>query len=152
MRNVTAVLATLLLTSSVGAATVEMLRPRVQYYADVNAPCKLHKRGCTTITADFFCGCLQNGGKWTAQPRLVARPAIYITTDDVLRHELLHISDITASLKSYATSLLLRSFDTQEACTKFIDGEAKLFAHTIALMQRETTIRRDGVRYAGPVD
>jgi hypothetical protein len=152
MRNVTAVIATLLLTSSVGAETVDMLRPHIQYLADLNAPCKLHKRGCTIIAADFFCGCAESGGKWTAHPHLVARPAMYLMNQDVLRHELLHIADITASLKTYAASLLLRSFDSEKACTTFVEGEAKLFAHTLALIQRDTTIRRDGIRYAGPID
>ncbi len=152
MRNVTVVIALLLLTSSVGAATVEMLSPRIQYLADVNGPCKLHKRGCTTIAADFFCGWAETAGRWTLHPHLTARPSIYITTDEVLRHELLHIADINASLNRYAASLMLRTFETEEECAKFVAGEAKLFAHTIALMQRETTIRRDGVRYAGPIE
>lgn len=152
MRIAAVVIATLLLTSSLGAAAVEVIGPRIQYLADVNAPCKQHKRGCTTVAADFFCGCAESGGRWTTHPHLTVRPAIYIRNDEVLRHELLHIGDITASLKSYAASLLLRSFDTEDACTTFVEGEVKLFAHTLALIQRETTIRRDGIRYAGPID
>ncbi len=66
--------------------------------------------------------------------------------------ELLHLADIRAALKAYGASLLLRTFESEDSCTTFVDGEVKMFRHTMKTIHRETTIRRDGIQFAGPID
>ncbi|HSP15096.1 MAG TPA: hypothetical protein VLV78_10110 [Thermoanaerobaculia bacterium] len=152
MRNPTVLLAIALLTPAARAASVEMQRPHIKYMADVDAPCMAHKRGCTTVSTEFFCGCEQAGDAWKAHPHLIAQPVIYTTTDQVLRHELQHIADIRGALNAYAAAILLRTFETEGACTAFVDEEAKTFGHTMKLIYRDTTMRRDGVQIAGPIE
>jgi hypothetical protein len=147
MRNATVLLA-LLLAPAVHAATVEMRRPHIEYMGDVTPACKAHRKGCTTITTDFYCGCAESGGKWGAVPHVIAQPTIYVRSDEVLRHEFLHLADIRGALRTYASALTMHTFETEDACTAFVNDEAKGFSHVMYVIQRDTTIRRDGIQYA----
>ena len=155
MRNATVALLAfaLLVPAARAASSVEMQRPHIQYLADVNAQCKAHKRACTTVSTDFFCACEQKKNDvWTLHPHLIARPTIFTTTDQVMRHELQHIADIRVGLNAYAASLLVRTFETEGACMRFAADEAKSFSHTMKMIHRDTTMRRDGVQFAGPIE
>ena len=151
MRKATVVLASLLLSSAVHAGSVEMRRPHIEYMGSVEAPCKAHRKGCTTITADFYCGCAESAGTWKVVPHVIAKPTVYTTSDEVLKHEFLHLADIRVSLRTYTSALMLRTFESEAACDAFVGEETSAFSHVMALIQRETTIRRDGVQYADVV-
>jgi hypothetical protein len=154
MRNATVALLAfaLLVPAAHAASSVEMQRPHIQYLTEVDSQCKAHKRACTTVSTDFFCGCELKNNVWTVHPHLIARPTIFTTTDQVMRHELQHIADIRVALNAYAASLLLRTFETESACMSFVTDETKSFAHTMKMIHRDTTMRRDGMQFAGPVD
>jgi hypothetical protein len=65
-----------------------------------------------------------------------------------VRHELDHIADIRSSLNEYGDSLSLHVFPSETTCISFIKDEVKLFGEKMNLIQRLTTIKRDGVQYA----
>ena len=154
MRTLAVVLtATALLIPSARAANiVDIGRPRIIFISpdSATATCgKPGRRGCTTLQTEFLCACAQTGEKkWTLAPHLIATPLLYTTTQDVVRHEMEHIADIRGSLNEYAAGLMLRSFDTEQSCSSFIDVEKKTFANTLRNIQRLTTVKRDGVQYA----
>ena len=106
------------------------------------------RRGCTLLRTEFICNCERAGDKWTPAPHLIATPHVYTTTQEIVRHELEHISDVRSSLTEYAIGLTLRSFDSQAQCSSYISEEKKLFAATLRNIQRATTIKRDGERFA----
>ena len=154
MRNVAAVLiAIALLTPAAHAANVEVSRPHIVFLSDAGAAlaCKgPERKGCTTLVNEFYCECLHNNetDKWTLNLRLVSTPYVYTTTPEIIRHEMEHIADIRTSLNEYAAGLMLRTFDNAQSCATFIVDEKATFTSTVRAMQRATTIRRDGVRYA----
>jgi hypothetical protein len=151
MRKVGLLFALSLLLPSLRAANVEITRPHIAFLSDagVGVACKSPgRRGCTTLQTEFICGCKQSGDKWTLEPRLKVTPYIYMTTQEIMHHELEHIADVQASLKEYAGSLLLRSFGSQEACDSFVGEESRLFSSTMRNIQRVTVLRRDGAQYA----
>ena len=153
MRTLAAVtLATaLLLPSAYAANVVDIGRPRIKFItpeATATVCNKPDRRGCTTLDTEFLCSCAQTGDKWALVPHLIATPLLYTTTQDIVRHEMEHISDIRSGLNEYAAGLMLRSFDSEKSCTQFADDEKKTFGNTLRNIQRLTTIKRDGVRYA----
>jgi len=129
-----------------------MKRPHIVYRASegVAAACASEKRACTVISTEFYCGCehLQDG--WVAAPRIIATPSIYSTSDSLLRHEEEHIVDVNKLLKEYAASLLMHTFPSAADCSDFVATEAKSFSRTMKSIERTTTIKRDGVQFAGP--
>ena len=152
MRNVAAVFAAVLLSSAAYAADVVINQPHVAFFSEtgVSVACKgLNRRGCTTLMTEFVCACNRTAeDRWTLNPRLIVTPYVYTTTQSVVGHELSHIADIRGSLKEYAASLTLHVFQSEASCLSFIVDEKKLFPSTMRNIQRLTTIRRDGVRYA----
>ncbi|MGZ8797567.1 MAG: hypothetical protein ACXW2F_09485 [Thermoanaerobaculia bacterium] len=151
MRRVGLLFALSLLLPSLHAANVEITRPHIVFLSDagVGVACKSPgRRGCTILQTEFSCTCKQSGDKWTLEPRLIATPYIYTTTQGIMRHELEHIADVRSSLNEYAGSLLLRSFESREACASFVGEESRLFSSTMRNIQRITVLRRDGVQYA----
>ena len=151
MRKVGLLFALSLLLPSLRAANVEITRPHIVFLSNegVGVACKSPgRRGCTTLQTEFICACKQSGDKWTLEPRLIATPYIYTTTHEIMRHEMEHIADVRSSLKEYAGSLLLRSFESQEACASFVGEENRLFSSTMRNIQRITVLRRDGAQYA----
>jgi hypothetical protein len=154
MRNAAMVFGLLLLlTPSVHAADVVSIpRARITFLSETAAAlaCKAPgRRGCTTLMTEFVCGCNKVAAdKWTLAPKLTATPYIYTTTQEVIRHELEHIADVRASLNEYAAGLLLRTFESEAACTSFVSEEKKLFGSTLRTIKHATTIRRDGVNVA----
>lgn len=153
MRTVeTVILAAALLTPSAYAANVvDINRPRITYISPQStaAVCKKpERRGCTTLDIEFLCACAQTGDKWSLFPHLLATPLLYTTTQDIMRHELEHLADIRSALNEYAAGLMLRSFESEQSCTRFAGDEKKSFGNTLRNIQRLTTIKRDGVRYA----
>jgi hypothetical protein len=141
----------LLIPSARAAEVVEIGRPRIVFItpdATANTCGKPSRRGCTTLQTEFLCACAQAGDKWTLAPHLIATAVLYTTTQDIVRHELEHIADIRGSLNEYAGALMLRSFDTQQSCSSFVDEEKKTFANTLRNIQRLTTVKRDGVQFA----
>jgi hypothetical protein len=151
MRNVALVVVILLVVPVVRAADIQMVRPHIYYLSDNAAAiaCKsASRRACTTIVTEFVCGCAPAGDQWGVHTRIIATPSIYTTTQAVMRHELEHISDIRSSLNEYVDSLALHMFQSETNCLSFVNGEVKMFPETLKLMQRITTIKRDGVRFA----
>ncbi len=154
MRNLAVVLAAtvLLIPAAHAANIVDVTRPHIVFLSETATAlaCQSpHRRGCTTLQTEFFCACAKNGGQWTPFPRLAVTPDIYAATQDIVLHELEHIADVRASLNEYAASLTLRGFASNEACVAFIDTEKNMFSNTLRNIQRVTTVRRDGVQYAG---
>jgi hypothetical protein len=151
MRKAGLLLALSLLLPSLRAANVEITRPHITYLSDegVGIACKAPgRRGCTVLQTEFICACKQSGDKWTLDPKLITTPYIYTTTQEIMRHELEHIADVRSSLKEYAGTLLLRSFESLEACGSFVVEENRLFSSTMRNIQRVTVLRRDGAQYA----
>lgn len=153
MRTLAAVLtATALLIPPARAANiVDVGRPRIIFISPdsaANTCGKPSRRGCTTLQTEFLCACAQAGDKWTLAPHLIATPVLYTTTQDIVRHELEHIADVRGSLNEYAGALMLRSFDTEQSCSSFMNEEKRTFASTLRNIQRVTTVKRDGVQYA----
>lgn len=154
MRTLATVLvAVAVLTPSASAANiVDIGRPRITYISSEStaAVCKKpERRGCTTLETEFLCACAQTGDKWSLFPHLIATPLLYTTTQDIMRHEMEHISDIRSALNEYAAGLMLRSFESEKSCTQFVEEEKKTFGNTLRNIQRVTTVKRDGVQYAG---
>lgn len=154
MRTAAIVLALSALPALSFAAPVNVKRAHVLYWPTrgVNAACKTSATACTTIAADFYCGCELRDSEWTLVPTIIAQPTIYATSDAYIRHELEHIADVRKSLGEYAASLLIRSFPSGTSCLEFVANEAKAFPSTMKSIERATTIRRDGVRFAGPAE
>ena len=141
----------LLLIPVARAANVEIGRPHIVFLSETAAAiaCKsASRRACTTVSTEFVCACARAGDEWTVRPRLIATPFVYATSQTILKHEMEHVSDIASSLNEYADSLTLHTFSTEETCLSFITSETKLFPHTLKLIQRLTTIKRDGVQFA----
>lgn len=154
MRNAAIVLALVALPAFTYAAPVNVKRPHIIYRTGVgvSAACKASNPACTTVSAEFFCGCELRGRAWLLVPKIIAQPTIYTTSEGYMRHELEHLADIRESLNTYAASLLVRSFPSAGACNDFVAAESKAFPSTMRSIERATTIRRDGVRFAGPVE
>lgn len=151
MRNVAAVIVIALLVPAAYAADVEVTKPRIAFLSDtgVAAACKgANRRGCTTIVTEFICACVHTDDNWTLKPRFIVTPHVYTTGAGILLHELEHVSDVRASLNEYASTLMLRTFDSGASCASFVGDEKKLFATTMRNIQRLTTVRRDGVQFA----
>ena len=154
MRNAAIVLALLALPAFTHAAPLDMKRPLVRYHTGVGLAggCKTSNPACTTVAAEFTCGCERRDHAWVLAPEIVAQPTIYSTSDRYMRHEMEHIADVRESLDEYTASLLVRSFPSAAACNDFVAAEAKAFPSTMRSIERATTIRRDGVLFAGPVE
>ena len=151
MRNVAVMVAILLLIPVARAADVEIKHPQIVFVSESGAPvaCKsVSRRACTTVSTEFLCECVRAGDQWTVGSRFTATPFVYTTTQSLVRHELEHISDIRSSLSEYGDSLALHSFASEAACGAFIKQEVKMFPHTMKLIQRLTTVKRDGIRFA----
>lgn len=148
----TVIVATALLVPSANAGgIVDIARPRITFIASelAGSVCrKPGRRGCTMLQTEFLCACAQRGDQWMLVPHLIATPLVYTTTQDVVRHEMEHISDIRSALNEYAAGLMLRSFESESSCTMFVDEEKKMFGNTLRNIQRGTTIKRDGVQFA----
>ncbi len=154
MRNTALLLASALLIPSVHAAPVVVKRPHIIYRATegVAAACGAPKAACTQVNLEFYCGCERQRGGWTLVPTVIATPTIFASNDGLLRHELEHIKDINKSLNEYAAGLLMRSFPSEGSCREFVASEAGAFAQTAKSVRRSTTIKRDGIQFAGPAD
>lgn len=152
MRNAAAVLLAAAVSQFAFGQPVTMKRPHIVYRASegVAAACASAKEACTKIQTEFYCGCEHVERGWVAAPRIIAQPSIFSTSDSLLRHEQEHIVDVQKSLNEYAASIVMHSFPSATACTEFVDGEAKGFSRTMKSIERATTIKRDGIRYAGP--
>ncbi len=152
MRNVAVVLiAVALLIPAARAANVDVERPHITFLSDTQTAvaCKApFRRGCTTLQAEFFCSCVQSADKWSLAPHIIATPWIYTTTEDIMTHEMQHISDLRTSLNEYTATLMMHSFATESACTSFADAQKRIFGSTMRNIQRVTVLRRDGERYA----
>ncbi|HEY3055406.1 MAG TPA: hypothetical protein VGK31_05700 [Thermoanaerobaculia bacterium] len=151
MRNVAMVFAILLLIPVARAADVQIGQPHIAYVSESAASiaCKsVSRRACTTVKTEFFCLCVQAGDQWTLRSRFIATPFIHTTSYPFVQHELEHVSDIRASLNGYGDSLSLRTFHDEATCMSFMKDEVKIFPHTMKLIQRLTTIKRDGIRFA----
>lgn len=146
------VAAALLIPSAYASNVVEVKRPHITFIPIEAAKSVCHKperRGCTTLQTEFLCSCARNADdKWTLVPHLIATPHMYTTTEDIVRHEMEHVTDIRESLNEYAAGLMLRSFESEQSCSAFVDEEKKTFGNTLHNIQRMTTVKRDGMKYA----
>jgi hypothetical protein len=154
MRNLaTLLLAIVVLVPAARAATVEVAHPHITFLstdaATVACGAPL-RRGCTTLKTEFFCNCVHDAAadQWSLAVHIVATPYVYTTTQDIMTHELQHISDLRTSLNEYASTLLMHSFPTEARCTSFMQTEKTIFADTMRNIQRVTVLRRDGSIYA----
>ena len=153
MRNVALVLlAIVLVIPAARAASVDILRPHVTFVSTENAAAACGaplRRGCTTLQTEFFCNCVHVAdGKWSLAAHIIATPHVYTTTQDIMQHELQHLSDLRASLNEYTSTLALHTFASEASCSSFLEQEKALFSHTMRNIQRVTVLRRDGERYA----
>ncbi|HEV8659359.1 MAG TPA: hypothetical protein VGS96_12120 [Thermoanaerobaculia bacterium] len=151
MRNVAVVVAILLLIPVARAADVEIRRPHIVFVSEgaASMACKsASRRACTTVKTEFFCACARAGDQWTVRSRFIATPFIHTSAYTFVRHELDHIADIRSSLNEYGDALSLHVFLSEETCISFIKDEAKFFGDRMKLIQRLTTIKRDGVHLA----
>lgn len=152
MRSVAVVLiATVLLIPAAFADTVLVTKAKITYLplSATAQACKAPNRlGCTILQTEFFCNCAQTGGKWTLYPHAIVTPHVYTTAHDIMLHELEHVADVRTSLNEYAATLTIRTFDSELACTSFMVSEKSAFAQTLQNIQRVTTVRRDGEKYA----
>jgi len=131
MRKVGLLFALSLLLPSLRAANVEITRPHIVFLSDagVGVACKAPgRRGCTTLQTEFICACKQSGDKWTLEPRLKVTPYIYMTTQEIMDHELEHIADVRSSLKEYAGSLLLRCARNSSQAVREVNARVSISA------------------------
>jgi hypothetical protein len=151
MRNVAVLIATLLLIPVAHAADVQFRQPHLVFLSEASASIACQsasRRACTTVSTEFFCMCAQAGDQWTVRSRFIATPFVRTTSYTFLEHELEHVNDIRKSLNEYGDALSLRTFTDEATCMSFVKDEVKIFSHTMKLIQRLTTIKRDGERYA----
>ena len=126
---------------------VTLVWPRVNFVprSSLQAVCRVSKavQGCTFMTATMMTSCQASGSGFRLVPKVRLAPVAFIVNQNLLSHEMEHVADVFALLKSHSRRLAEPVHETPQSCQASGRDASASFSRQMRSFQRISSRRRD---------
>lgn len=134
------------------AAIVISTPTDIRWTHDVRPQCAVDT-ACTDFEAlVLYCGCVQQGREWAPKARITGTVEIYLSNQEFLIHELMHVVDFRRFLRRYGEAVESRRFGLRADCEAFAAHARVHFTDVLREAQRESMLQRDHSDVGAPSD